>query len=106
MAEMSGIICTNTRLFVKFTYCMKQLVQIAKKAVFALRKNILLLNLSIDCQSKLFYRTILPISTYACVKFGVLKNWRHDKSHPDKSHPDKSPPNMRQKPPQNIKSKC
>ena len=40
---------------------------------------------------------------------------RHDKnhpnkshpdiSHPDKSHPDKSPPNMRQKPPQNIKSK-
>ena len=34
----------------KFTYYMKQLVQIAKKAVFALRKKILLLNLSIDCQ--------------------------------------------------------
>ena len=52
---------------------MKQLVQIAKKAVFALRKNILLLNLSIDCQLKLFDQTILPILTFACEIWGFEK---------------------------------
>ena len=52
---------------------MKQLVQIAKKAVFALRKKILLLNLSIDCQLKLFDQTILPILTYACEMWGFEK---------------------------------
>ena len=89
---MSGIICTNTRLFVKFTYCMKQLVQIAKKAVFALRKNILLLNLSIDCQSKLFDQTILPISTYAC------EIWGFEKLEARQKPPRQKPP--RQKPTQ------
>ena len=65
----------------KFTYCMKQLVQIAKKAVFALRKKILLLNLSIDCQLKLFDQTILPILTYACEIWGFEKLHMIEKVH-------------------------
>ena len=69
----------------KFTYCMKQLVQIAKKAVFALRKKILLLNLSIDCQLKLFDQTILPILTYAC------EIWGFEKLHISKGYLPSSP---------------
>ena len=65
----------------KFTYCMKQLVQIAKKAVFALRKKTLLLNLSIDCQLKLFDQTILPILTYACEIWGFEKLHMIEKVH-------------------------
>ena len=57
----------------KFTYCMKQRVQVAKRAVFALRKDILLLNLSIDCQLKLFDQTILPILTNVCEIWGFEK---------------------------------
>ena len=49
---------------------MAQLVQKAKKAVFALLKKILLLNLSIGCPLKLFDQTILPILTYACEIWG------------------------------------
>ena len=65
----------------KFTHCMKQLVQIAKKAVFALRKKVLLLNLSIDCQLKLFDQTILPILTYACEIWGFEKLYMIEKVH-------------------------
>ena len=52
---------------------MKQRVQIAKRAVFALLKKKLLLNLSIDCHLKLFDQTILPILTYACEIWGFEK---------------------------------
>ena len=65
----------------KFTYCMKQLVQIEKKTVFALCKKILLLNLSIDCQLKLFDQTILPILTYACEIWGFEKLHMIEKVH-------------------------
>ena len=44
-----------------------------KKTVFALRKKILLLNLSIDCQLKLFDKTIIPILTYAWEMWGFEK---------------------------------
>ena len=63
----------------KFTYCMKQLVQIAKKAV-VLRKKILLSYLSIDCQLKLFTH-ILPILTYVCEIWGFEKLHMIEKVH-------------------------
>ena len=58
---------------------MKQLVQIAKKAV-VLRKKILLSYLSIDCQLKLFTH-ILPILTYACEIWGFEKLHMIEKVH-------------------------
>ena len=60
---------------------MKQLVQIAKKAVFALRKKILLLNVSIDCQLKLFDQTILLVLIYACEIWGFEKLHMIEKVH-------------------------
>ena len=60
---------------------MAQLVQKAKKAVFALLKKILLLNLSIGCPLKLFDQTILPILTYACEIWGFEKLYMIEKVH-------------------------
>ena len=60
---------------------MKQLVQIAKKAIFALRIKILLLNLSVDCQLNFFDQTILPILTYACEIWGFEKLHMIEKVH-------------------------
>ena len=67
----------------KFIFCMKKLVQLAKKALFVLRKKSQSLNLPIDCQLKLFDQTIVPILTYACEIWGYKNLNIIEKVHTD-----------------------
>ena len=56
----------------RFITCMKCLVQLSKKELFALR--IFKFYLPFECQLKVFDKTVVPILTYGCEKW-VLECW-------------------------------
>ena len=53
-----------------FALAKKHVVEQARKALFGLYKKIRNLDLSIDCQLKLFDHTIVPILTHGCETWG------------------------------------
>ena len=50
----------------KFTSMKKHVVEQENKALFSLYRKIRNLDLSIECQLKLFGHTIIPVLTYGC----------------------------------------
>ena len=62
-----GVILNKNR---KFTSMKKHVVEQAKRALFSLYRKIRNLDLSIECQLKLFDNTIVPVLTYGCELWG------------------------------------
>jgi len=58
-----GVILNKNRTF---TSMKKLVVEQAKRALFSLYRKIRNLDLSIECQLKLFDNTIVPVLTYSC----------------------------------------
>jgi len=75
-----GIIFSKNRLFAS---AKKHLCEQAKKALFSLKRKIRNLDLSIDCQIKLFEATIIPILTYGCEVWGNFDVSLLEKVHTD-----------------------
>lgn len=75
-----GIFFSKNR---KFASTKKHIVEQAKKGLFSLYRKIRNLDLSIDCQLKLFDSTILPILTYGCEVWGYSDLNLLEKVHTD-----------------------
>ena len=75
-----GVILNKNRTF---TSMKKLVVEQAKRALFSLYRNIRNLDLSIECQLKLFDNTIVPVLTYGCEIWGFGDSSAIERVHTD-----------------------
>ena len=75
-----GILFSKNR---HFTSAKKHIAEQARKGLFSLYRKIRNLDLSMDCQLKLFDSTILPILTYGCEVWGYSDVNLLEKVHTD-----------------------